>query len=171
VKLVYLLRHAKSAVGDGSEPDHERPLNARGRHAADRIGEFLATRDLPQLVLCSSARRTRETLDRVQQQLRTELEVSIEPDLYLASSAALLDCIRSLPDDVERVMLVGHNPGIGELAERLARHGLAALRAELSEKFPTGALAIVRISGRRWTGAATGGTLETFVRPGRARDV
>jgi len=166
VKSVYLLRHAKASASDRSQEDHARPLNTRGRHAADRIGEVLAAREeLPDLVLCSSARRTQETLARVQRQLGSEPPVEIEPGLYLASCETLLERIRELPDDVERVLLVGHNPGIGELAERLAREGPRGLRESLGEKFPTGALAIVRLSGPRWSDARLGGRLEIFVRP------
>jgi phosphohistidine phosphatase len=166
LKTVYLLRHAKSSSSDGSQADPARALSARGRHAADRIGELLAARDeLPDLVLCSSSRRTQETLDRVQRQLGAELPVEIESGLYLASCETLLGRIRELPDDVERVMLVGHNPGIGELAERLAREGPRELRESLGEKFPTGALAIVRLSGPRWSDARLGGRLEAFVCP------
>ncbi len=165
MKLVYLLRHAKSS-SDRSDEDHARPLNARGRHAADHIGEFLAGRDeLPQLVLCSSARRTRETFERVQRQLGSELPAAIESDLYLASCEALLARIRALPEEIERVLLVGHNPGIGELAERLAREGPAELRESLGEKFPTGALAIVRLFAPLWKEALLGGRLEAFVCP------
>jgi phosphohistidine phosphatase len=165
-KLVYLLRHAKSSWGDRSQDDHARSLNARGRHAADRMGEFLAGREeLPDLVLCSSSRRTRETLERVQRRLDVEPSVEIERALYLASCETLLGRLRELPEEVERVLLVGHNPGIGELAERLAREGPAELRESLGEKFPTGALAIIRLSAPRWIGAAQGGRLEAFVCP------
>lgn len=166
VKLVYLLRHAKSSWGDRSQEDHARPLNARGRAAADRIGKFLARRkELPDLILCSSARRTQETLERVQRRLDAQPAVEIERALYLASGDALLERLRELPEEVERVLLVGHNPGIGEFAKRLAREGPAELRERLGEKFPTGALAIIRLSAPRWIGAAQGGRLEAFVCP------
>jgi phosphohistidine phosphatase len=166
MKLVYLLRHAKSSWSDGTQRDHARPLNARGRDAADRIGEFLAEQpELPELALCSSAQRTRETLERVQRRLRRELPAEIEPELYLASGERLLARLRALPDTIARVLLVGHNPGIAELAERLAREGPAELRERLAEKYPTGALAVVRASVRRWNEISHGGRLEAFVRP------
>src|SRR5262245_39269534 len=130
------------------------------------MGEYLATRgETPQLVLCSSSRRTRETLERVVNCLAERPEVSIEPDLYLASVERLLGRVQELPEHLDRAMLVGHNPGIADLAQLLATKGAAELRKSLAEKFPTAALAILRLEGPSWPDAEAGARLEAFVPP------
>ena len=166
MKRLYLLRHAKASVREDSRDDHERPLSGRGRRAAERLGELLASQaELPQLALCSSARRTKETLERVMPRLDPPPHVQIERDLYLASSAALLARVRALPDEVERVLVVGHNPGMGELAELLASKGPRELLASLRAKFPTAALAILRLPCAHWREVGGGAHLEAFVCP------
>jgi len=166
VKLLYLLRHAKSAVGEPGQDDHARPLNGRGRRASDRIGDVLAERgEPPEIVLCSSSRRTRETLDRVLERLSARPRVVIESDLYLADAPTLLAHLHGLSDDYERAMLVGHHPGIADLAEMLGTEGPRDLKQRLAEKFPTAALAIVELDGARWAEIGAGGTLVAFVLP------
>lgn len=166
MKLLYLLRHAKAALQEGASADHERPLSGRGRSAAERIGEWLASQgEQPELVLCSSSRRTRETLKRVASRLDPPPRVSIEEELYLASCEALLARIRALPDEIGRVLVVGHNPGMAELALLLASKGAKDLLASLEQKFPTSALAILRLPCSHWREVGRGARLEAFVRP------
>ena len=166
MKLLYLLRHAKSAVGEPGQDDHARPLNGRGRRASERIGDVLAERgEPPEIVLCSSSRRTRETLDRVLDRLSARPRVVIESDLYLADAPTLLEHLRGLSDDYERAMLVGHHPGIADLAEMLATEGPRDLRQRLAEKFPTAALAILELDGTHWSEVGAGATLVAFVLP------
>jgi phosphohistidine phosphatase len=143
VKRLFLLRHAKSSWDDASLADHDRPLAPRGLRASALIAEHLRrNRIRPALVLCSSARRTRETLERVG---LGPVEVRFERELYGASSQDLLQRLREVPDEIESVMLVGHQPAIQELALDLAAEGseLEALRA----KFPTAALATLTFPG------------------------
>jgi phosphohistidine phosphatase len=157
-KRLLLLRHAKSSWDDPALADHDRPLAPRGRTAAKLIGEHLRENQIGvSLVLCSSARRARETLDLVQ----TPGEVLIERELYGASADELLARLRRVPDQRGTVMLIGHNPAIEDLAV-----GLAGSGAELiGDKFPTCALATLSFSGR-WCELAPGGVeLESFVRP------
>ncbi len=145
-----LLRHAKSSWADPDQDDHERPLNARGEAAAGAIGRYLAARgDLPTRVLCSSARRARETWERVARELPSEhqLELVVDERLYLASPGALLECLRALPRRVENALLVGHNPGVAQLAGALAREdpfnrNLDTMRA----KYPTAGLATLQLA-------------------------
>ena len=135
MKRLFLLRHAKSSWDDPGLADHDRPLAPRGRRASALIAEHLRrTRIRPALVLCSSAKRTRETLEGLQQAL-SPVEVQFEDELYGASSEELLQRLRAVPDEVESVMLIGHQPAIQELALHLAAEGseLERLRA----KFPT----------------------------------
>ena len=131
-----------------------------------RIGEYLAGRPHPpELVLCSSARRTTMTLAGIAPALPTGVDTSIEDELYGASSGELLERLRRISDDVDGVMLIGHNPGLEDLAQLLVGSGDASLRARLATKYPTGALATMSFSGA-W--AALGpdrATLEGFVVP------
>jgi phosphohistidine phosphatase len=116
-----------------------------------------------ELVLCSSARRTRETLDRIIPALGEGTPVLIEREVYAAPEQRLLERLRSVNDGVESLMLIGHNPGVEMLALSLAGRGqeLPALR----RKFPTGALATLEFSGR-WSDLGPGGAeLKDFVTP------
>jgi phosphohistidine phosphatase len=157
-KRLLLLRHAKSSWDDPALADHDRPLAPRGRKAATLIGEHLNDNEIGvSLVLCSSARRARETLELVQ----PPGDVSIERGLYGASAEELLKRVREVPDEHHAVMLIGHNPAIEELAVGLAGPGADLI----GDKFPTGALATLSLSGR-WCELAPGRVeLESFVRP------
>jgi phosphohistidine phosphatase len=155
---LYLLRHAKSSWDEPALADRDRPLAARGRDAANRIGHHLRSEQItPALVLCSSARRTRETLDR----LHLDAPVEIEDGLYGASADELLARLRRLSDDVETVLLIGHNPAIQDLASTLAG-GSSPLR---DRKYPTGGLATLAFTGS-WSELQPGGAeLLAFVIP------
>jgi phosphohistidine phosphatase len=121
MKRLYFLRHAKSSWKDTSLADHDRPLAGRGRRAAKTIARHVREQGIePELVLCSLARRARETLDRIEPALGTPT-IRVEGDLYAASGPALLDRLRDVPHTVESVMLIGHNPGLQDLALDLAR--------------------------------------------------
>ena len=148
MKRIYLLRHAKSSWKDTSLPDHDRPLAGRGRRAAKAIAGHLREQGIePELVLCSSARRARETLDRIESSLGGPT-VRVDPDLYAASAGALLEQLQGVPDSVESVMLIGHNPGLQELALDLARPSQAA--DQLAAKYPTAALATLAFEASSW---------------------
>jgi phosphohistidine phosphatase len=165
-KRLFVLRHAKSSWDDPGLDDHERPLAPRGRRAVTVLGEHLRKTGIrPALVLCSSSRRTRETLDGV----APGGETLIEPGLYAASAQDLLDRLRRVPDDVESVMVIGHNPALQIVVLRLAVDGapvpdgsdLAAIR----RKFPTGALATLTFDCG-WSELAPGcAQLAGYVRP------
>jgi phosphohistidine phosphatase len=138
-KRLFILRHAKSSWDDPGLDDHERPLAPRGQRACKVMGEYLRTNAIePELVLCSSSRRTRETLEGVAPTGKRVIEAA----LYSATTGDLVDRLRRVPDDVGSVMLIGHNPSVQMLAMRLARREAdAGERASLERKFPTGALA------------------------------
>jgi len=166
VKTLYLLRHAKAAPAEIGQDDHARPLAGRGRRDADRMGELLEQRGEPlDFVLCSSSRRTRETLERVLDRLKARPRVLIESDLYLADCESLLERVRTLPDDADRAMLIGHNPGLADLADVLVIRGSKEARQRLARKFPTGALAIVQFDVARWDEAQPGAELVAFLVP------
>ena len=152
MKRLVLLRHAKSAWDDDTLRDRDRPLAPRGRRAAKRVGKWARKQDLrPQLVLCSSAVRARQTLERVLPYLG-EPAVWTEVTLYAASAETLLARIRGLPDEADTVMLVGHNPGLTDLALLLAAPGRKRERAAVN--VPTGAVVELELDAVRWADVA-----------------
>jgi len=154
---------AGAAVSSWADPDladRDRPLNARGRRAGARVGEYLRDAGVrPDLVLCSAARRARQTLELLQ--LAKTTNVLIEDQLYGAESHTLLSRLRSIPDDAASAMLIGHNPGVEELARILVGD-----ERTLPVKFPTGAVADVRLASQHWNEIEAGiGRLRAFVTP------
>jgi phosphohistidine phosphatase len=121
---------------------------------------------LPDLVLCSTATRTRQTLDAVLSELEVEPAVEFLEDLYLAGPSEMLDLVASVPDTVEGVLLVGHNPGTGILAAALSGEGSPESVHLMRAKFPTAGLAIIELNVDRWKDVVSGcGSLKEFVRP------
>jgi len=148
MKHLYLLRHGKSSWEDAGLTDHDRPLNARGRHAAKLVAEHLRRELTPiDLVLCSSARRTRQTLEGIARALGDDVPVEVEHELYGAHCDDLLGRLRRVPTATQSVMLVGHNPAIQELTLSLAQGGEKLARVQ--RKYPTGALATLTFE-RDW---------------------
>ncbi len=167
MKHLYLLRHAKSSWDDPSLADADRPLAARGVRALARMTKYLRTAKIqPDLVICSPARRTRQTLTGVEPAVGRDVEVRIEPQVYAGGVGALVDLLSRTPDSASSVMLIGHNPSLQDLAVSLAVEGDEALRARLGEKFPTGALAVIGVPLDAWRDLGEGrGTLEELVLP------
>jgi phosphohistidine phosphatase len=168
VKIILLLRHAKSAWGSPGLADHERPLNGRGERSAEAMAEHIARKGpRPDLILCSTAVRTRQTLAALVSRLASPAPpISLEKGLYLASEAALLARLRAVLDERHAVLLIGHNEGIWRLADALAGHGPAHLLSALHDKYPTGALATLRAPTERWADLKVGSAeLRAFVRP------
>ncbi|HYA44892.1 MAG TPA: histidine phosphatase family protein, partial [Acidimicrobiales bacterium] len=119
-RRLYLLRHAKSSWGEPNLEDRARPLAPRGLKAAKDVGDHMRKGTIaPALVLCSTALRARQTLEA----LRLPGEASYEDSLYGASAADLMARLRRLPATLGSVMLVGHNPGLQELAVSLVGKG------------------------------------------------
>jgi phosphohistidine phosphatase len=142
--MLHLLRHAKSSWKEEVE-DHERRLNRRGREAARRVGLALPAIGKLDLILCSSARRTRETMELVFAEFRVQPRSVVEDEIYEASKEALMGRLRRLPEDIGNVLLIGHNPGLHELAMAIADTNTAGFRALSSGKFPTAARASFRV--------------------------
>jgi phosphohistidine phosphatase len=149
IRRLMLLRHAKSAWPDVA--DLERPLSDRGRRDAPAMGRWLHdTGYVPDLVLCSPARRTQETWDLVAGELGPEPAVCYEPRIYEATALSLLHLLREAGGKHETVLLIGHNPGLAELAVGIAQmtDGPAARPLERARaKFPTAAVAVLEFTG------------------------
>lgn len=163
-RRLYLLRHAKSSWTHPELADHDRPLAGRGRRAAAAMAHHMAEqRIVPELVLCSTARRTRETYERIEAAL-AGAPVRYEHRLYEASAEDLLERVRAVPDESNSVLLIGHNPAIEQLALQLARP--SPERDDLQSKFPTAALATLELTGSHWHDLQPGcTTLIAYVRP------
>ena len=146
-RRLILLRHAKSDWPD--VPDQDRPLAKRGQRDAPVIGRWLRDHGYqPDTVICSAARRTRQTWELVARELGGSPSVTFEPRAYAANAMTLLYLVRELPAASRTAMLVGHNPGVAELATSLAQppdHDDAPIR------FPTAAVAILDVPGD-WAG-------------------
>jgi phosphohistidine phosphatase len=162
MKRLLLLRHAKSSWDDPALPDHDRPLAPRGRRAAERMGEHLRSNlPTPDLVLSSSAARTRQTLERTR--AFGDAEVRVEKELYAAGADTILERIQALAETFETVAVIGHNPGIQDLA--LVLSGAGEDRDRMADTFPTGALAVLEFDGP-WRELGPGAArLVSFVAP------
>jgi phosphohistidine phosphatase len=162
-----LLRHAKSSWSNPTLPDRERPLATRGVTDAPLMGKAMAERGIdPELVLCSSARRTRDTLDLVLPELRVEPKVDYIDALYHASPEEMLEMLHGIQPGANRVMLVGHNPEIQAFALDLVGAGPKHFRDRLSMKYPTGGLAVINFASGLWKSVGVNsGTLNLFLSP------
>ena len=155
---LYLLRHAKSSWDDVSQRDFERPLNDRGREACELVGEFIEEKGIDfDLVLVSTAVRTRETIDLVKERAKFHSEVRYDERIYEATVSQLLEVISQVDNDRENVLLVGHNPGM---------EALLALLTGLQVRVTTANLAKVEIQATKWSDSlAHTGTLDWIIRP------
>lgn len=165
MKTLFLLRHAKSDWTGPALSDFERPLNARGRRAARAMGMELRKRGLAaDRILASPAARVVETLARLAEGYGGRMAVDYDQQLYLATPETLLDFVHAADDGLDRLLIVGHNPGLERLTLGLA--GPNDLRDAVAEKYPTGALAQIDLPVARWRDVAPGGgMLELFLRP------
>jgi phosphohistidine phosphatase len=151
MRTLYLLRHGVADRKPSGGSDHDRPLAPAGRRASKSMGAHLAqTLPPPSLFLCSSARRAVETLEAVRSCLPAPAEVLCERGLYLAGSDEILQRICGVHGRHAAVLLVGHNPGIGQLAHGLVRPTAGGDYERLQREFPAGALAVLTFDVDRW---------------------
>lgn len=173
MRRLLLYRHAKSSWDDPTVSDHDRALSNRGLKAAPRMGRMMAEQGyLPDLIICSTALRTRETLRLTLPALLTQKlpQVRFEAAIYEAGPHALEGAIRAHGEDCESVMLVGHNPGMQMLALLLAAQSAdqsgTGAHDRLSEKYPTAGLAVIDLAITCWSEIKPGcGRLIAFVTP------
>jgi phosphohistidine phosphatase len=155
MKLLYILRHGKSSPTPQGGTDHDRGLTRRGKRAAAAMGAEFARRGWHSaFALVSSARRTRLTFKYFYRAFTESgggpVEEYVEPDLYLAPPDRILDCLAAVDSALPSVLIIGHNPGLHELACALAAGKGGAVAARLNEAFPTCALAAFRCEVKNW---------------------
>ncbi len=158
MRTLYLLRHAKSSWGDASKQDFERPLANRGRKACATIGEFIQEKGIDfDLVLVSTAFRTRETIDLIKERAKFRGEVRYDERIYEATAPQLVEIISQVDNERESVLIVGHNPGLEEL--------LSLLTGE-QHRVTTANFAKIKVKTPKWSASlANKGTLDWLVRP------
>jgi phosphohistidine phosphatase len=161
-----LLRHAKAARETAELSDHDRPLTADGRRAAGAMGQAMRRAGLaPDVVLVSSALRTQETLDALEAAQVWDERPNIDTltSLYMATPGQIRDFLRDLPETVRSALVVGHNPGLQELAQTLA--GPSKAGARLAEDFPTASMAEFLVTTPWRKLGAGAAALERFLQP------
>lgn len=169
MKRLYLLRHAKAVASEAGLEDFDRVLAVRGMQDGAGMARYLAKNEMrPDLILASSAARTRQTAELVLREMPAD--VDYRDTLYLAEPGKLLAAIHGAPAGAASLMVVGHNPGLEGLARILAREPVRrkerARLGDLEEKFPTAALAVLDFAVGRWRDVKPGeGRLIDFVRP------
>ena len=146
LRHIVVIRHAKSSWDDPSVADHDRPLSKRGRDSLSRLCDHIEDLELrPDLVMCSSSRRTRETLDGIRSALGRKVRVELDSALYGASAELLVTELRRVDDHVATVFLIGHNPGVVDLVDLLAAD--ATTGGAAIDAFPTAAVAVLSVAG------------------------
>lgn len=162
MKRLILTRHAKSSWDDPLTPDHDRPLNERGKAAAADLGQWLSSRGyIPDEVLCSDALRTRKTFSGIAPALPATPVLELKPALYHAGPDVMLAVLRHAKGEV--VMMIGHNPGIAEFATRIVAQ--APLSPDFS-RYPTGATLVADFAIDSWADLSFGsGTVDDFIVP------
>ena len=171
MKRPYILRHAKAAPGEPGQDDHARALTLRGIADAEAAARYLHKNGAElDRVLVSTSARTVQTADLVLRELQLPPRADYRDGLYLAEPGKILAMIQGLPARTGAVMVIGHNPGLEELATLLAREPVRRKERErrdvLEEKFPTCALAVLDFDIERWRDIQPGeGALVDFIRP------
>lgn len=167
MKTLTLLRHAKSSWDDPAASDFDRPLNKRGQRAAWSMGRVLRERGLAfDAIVASPAARVVETVAGVASGYGAPIQAEYDPRVYMGSAGLLLDVIRETRDGVDRLLLIGHNPGLESLALLLTKADGNGLRAEMADKYPTATLAEITLPAQSWRDVAPGtGSLARFIRP------
>jgi phosphohistidine phosphatase len=167
MRELMLFRHAKSAWDVSGIADFDRALAARGERTAPAMARHLKERDLlPDAILCSASLRTRLTLQLLMKEWHEDIPVTFERKIYEAAPMAIIACLGAIDDDYRRVMVIGHNPGLQELALYLLKNQSDPRRALIVEKFPTAALAMIRIDTKVWSSiVGVRAELMHFIRP------
>src|SRR5262245_17140708 len=165
MKSLYLLRHAKSSWKEPGLNDHDRPLSKRGRHTAKMMAAYLRrAKTVPDLVICSTATRARQTLDPIVTAAKQPPKILLKREIY-GGTEQLWEQLWNLPETAKSVLLIGHNPALHDLARALAQEDSEELLPSEGEKFPTGAMASFRFEGAWKALEPHGAVLVSFITP------
>ena len=159
MKTLLIMRHAKSSWKDKDTKDRKRPLSKRGKHNAPQMGKLLLEKELiPELILTSSALRARQTADLLAEAMQYQGEIREIDDLYMAEADEILGVLKDVPNGLERIMIIGHNPGLESLLPMLTGH---------IEALPTAAIAYLSLPVDEWkkVGKKTQAELVALWRP------
>ena len=167
MRTLIFLRHAKSSWALPGVDDFDRPLNDRGNNAAPKMANWLTSEGIkPDVIVCSSAKRTRETLAHIEPMFSQEIAAIMEPNLYLASSDQLFESAAALDDTFETAMLLGHNPGLHDAALSALTAASRRESGEMRSRFPTCACAIISLPINSWSEINTDiGELDAYMTP------
>lgn len=162
-----LLRHAKSSWSEDDLSDYDRPLNKRGKTAAPAMGNYIAQNNLqPDLILCSPAKRARETMNLMLKAFPTEPEIRFEDTLYHASPRVILEHVQAYGMDYPHILVIGHNPGFHAFALRMTKSASPKDMTALLENYPTAALAVLDLDAPSWNQVKEGEAhLRLFMMP------
>ncbi len=165
MKTLYLLRHAKSSWHDPTLDDHDRPLNPRGLRSAPAMGDHMEARGYkPELILCSSSRRTLETLSLIKPFIGLTIPTLVEDGLYLASASTILFRVQEIEDTYASALVLAHNPGLEDSVQALTDPETSP--EPVPAAMPTAALAVIRFDVPSWNAVAEGaGQLTDFTVP------
>lgn len=161
MKKLILIRHAKSSWDDASIKDHDRILSERGLNDAPLVGKFLNKKNIiPDFVITSTAKRAAQTTEYVLKELDKDIRIRYDKNLYLTGSGKIIDIISKIEDDIKVLMVIGHNPDMPVLVERLTNKHF------LHPKFSTAGVAIIDFEIESWSEIkSTHGNLELFITP------
>lgn len=167
MRTLYLLRHAKSDWNGEISADFDRPLSKRGFSAAPRMGQFMAESKLiPDRILCSAAKRTRQTLSALQPHFGDEIDIQITDRIYSGNAMDYLNLIRSEGGDCRSLLVIGHNPSTQGLALALSGKGEQTMRDQMAMKYPTAGLCVINFDIEHWSEIGEGlGDLVLFTTP------
>ncbi len=168
MKIISLLRHAKSDWQDPALRDFDRPINEKGERVSRAMGQWIASQKIKfDYIIASPALRVEQTLKHFTKGYGNKLTIESERKIYLASSATILDVIRETGEEHDHILVVGHNPGLEDVIFDLVRdNGSSSLRNEVEKKYPTGAYAQLHIEANNWCDIIKhDATLEIFMPP------
>lgn len=167
MKHLILMRHAKSSWNHPDLEDHERPLNTRGKEAAKAMAGWLSNLNaIPNYAIVSDARRTEETWELLSADMGINPETHISRDLYLATPIAMLNAIKGAPEAADCAIVVGHQPGMSVLIERLSDGSEPLSRNRAYQHFPTASTALIDVPVARWEDVDFGrGVFKRFASP------
>ncbi len=147
MKTLLLMRHAKSSWKNTEVADHERPLKKKGRKDTVLMAKQLKKKDLiPDLIYSSSAIRATETLEILLDSLKFDGKAKVKDVLYMAEPETIIDKINSVDDDVDKLLIIGHNPGLESLTQVLG---------DKIDALPTGAIAVIILPINKWSELST----------------